>query len=613
VRSLAGKTTSSSEAADMWRFTGTPAEFWQAFVAASGALIEGAAGVVLLRDRQTAAWRRIAVWPSVSELGLLTELEEPLGVQALEQGRAIRKLVRTSMAGEDRSALAVKLATLDSADACVAVFLVQRTSDEALEAALRQLELMAQAPAVYQERGQLERAKADVRQFSSVLDLLNAVGTEPRFMATAMAFCNELAARHGCEKVSLGWLETSGYVRLYAISHTEKFERKMDVVKHIEYAMEEALDQDDELVWPPLPGSVAVTREHEACATGRGIAHICTLPLRQAGKPIAAVTCERQSEAFGENDLRLLRLSCDMVTPRMADLRHRDRWFGARMATGLRSRLGRLVGVDHTWSKVAALLVTALVAVLIFGSKTYLVDGNFILKASDAVAIPATFDGYIDRVDVEVGDTVRQGDPLLALDTRELLLEEAAAAADLERYVGEEEKARAENRLADMRIAGAMSGQSKARLEMVRQRIARSMIRAPFDGIIVEGDLRERVGSPVRLGDPLFRLARLENLYVRMEVDESQIHEIRPGMSGRVAMISQPHIKFPVRVDRVDPVAVGKDQQNLFLLRCEFDGDLAPWLRPGMSGVGKVEVGRRNLLWIFTRRTADFLRLRFWW
>jgi hypothetical protein len=32
-----------------------------------------------------------------------------------------------------------------------------------------------------------------------------------------------------------------------------------------------------------------------------------------------------------------------------------------------------------------------------------------------------------------------------------------------------------------------------------------------------------------------------------------------------------------------------------------------------MSGVAKLEVGERRLLWVLTRRTVDFLRLTFWW
>jgi hypothetical protein len=32
-----------------------------------------------------------------------------------------------------------------------------------------------------------------------------------------------------------------------------------------------------------------------------------------------------------------------------------------------------------------------------------------------------------------------------------------------------------------------------------------------------------------------------------------------------------------------------------------------------MTGVAKLDIGRRNLIWVLTRRTVDFLRLRLWW
>ena len=39
----------------------------------------------------------------------------------------------------------------------------------------------------------------------------------------------------------------------------------------------------------------------------------------------------------------------------------------------------------------------------------------------------------------------------------------------------------------------------------------------------------------------------------------------------------------------------------------------APWMRPGMEGLAKLEVGDRRLIWIATRRISDTLRLWLWW
>jgi hypothetical protein len=35
-------------------------------------------------------------------------------------------------------------------------------------------------------------------------------------------------------------------------------------------------------------------------------------------------------------------------------------------------------------------------------------------------------------------------------------------------------------------------------------------------------------------------------------------------------------------------------------------------LRPGMEGVGKVEIGSRRLIWIWTHELIDWARLKLW-
>jgi multidrug efflux pump subunit AcrA (membrane-fusion protein) len=250
---------------------------------------------------------------------------------------------------------------------------------------------------------------------------------------------------------------------------------------------------------------------------------------------------------------------------------------------------------------------------LIFVHVPYRVEGNFVVK-SDVVSFrSAPFDGYIEQVFVRPGDVVKQGAPLLKLVTRELDLEESAANADLTRYRREAEKARATNDFANMRVAMSLSEQSKARLDMVRLRLSEATLKAPFDGVIIEGDLRDRLAAPVKQGDTLFRIAKLENLYIEAEIPERDVHEVLAKQKGEIAFVSQPKLTFPVRVEKLEPAAFPRNDGNVFLLRCGFENKIEPWWRPGMSGLCKVNVEPRSLWWILTHRTVDFLRLKLWW
>jgi multidrug resistance efflux pump len=260
-----------------------------------------------------------------------------------------------------------------------------------------------------------------------------------------------------------------------------------------------------------------------------------------------------------------------------------------------------------------SIIICIALAALIFGKLNYRVEANFILKTDDLAYLPAPYDGYIDEVHVKVGDLIKKDDPILSLDTRELLLEESTAIANRNRYSRETEKARAQNALADMKIAQALEAQAKARLKLVRYHIGNAHIKAPFKGIVVEGDLEELLGAPVRKGDILFKVARIENMYAELKVDERDIHEIASEASGEIAFVSRPDLKFPIALERIDPVAITEEEGNIFIVRASIPLKVAEWWRPGMSGMAKINVGKRNILWIFTHRTIDFFRLLLWW
>jgi len=455
-------------------------------------------------------------------------------------------------------------------------------------------------------------ARTRVSHFASVLDLMVLLNAEKKFLSAAMSFCNELATRHGCERVSLGWLQ-SGYIRLQAISRVDHFDRKSEAAQKLEAAMEESLDQNAEIILPSSDASGPVQRDHRSYMASNDVAHICSLPLREDGEPLAVCTCERSAAPFTETDMRLLRLSADQASRRLADLKRSDRWLGARLATALRAWLAGLLGYRQTGAKVLVLLFCVLLAVVVFWQAPYRIKATATLRTDDMAQLTAPVDGHIDKVPVRVGDTVKAGQELVGLEQTDLLLQVAELQAEKNRADREFEKAQVSSTLADIRITSAQRDQAEARLAQARFALERAVIRAPFDGVVVEGDLAERIGSPVRQGDLLVKVGRLEKLYAEMEVNESDIHDMKDGLKGEIALASRPQDRLSVVVSRVEPVAVAREKRNVFIVRAAFTTSPRDWWRPGMSGVARIGIGSRTLLWLLTHRTVDFLRLRLWW
>jgi len=597
------------EVARLRRFSGPPAEFWPAYAAALADLAGAEQGLLILRDPKANNWKKLSEWAPSGPAGrnamAFNRRLVDLGERAAAEGSELAPM-------EGAFALGVKLTLNRPEDACVAALLLPGQTEAQAREALLRVRLAADTPLSYLAASANHQSRADSEKFAAVLDVMTLLNAEKKFLAATMALCNAVASRYQCDRVSLGWLE-KGYIELKSISRTERFDKNMAAAKALELTMEECFDQDDEIIYPAPEGAVFVNRDHEKFAAQNASGHMVSAPIRVDGSPAAVLTCERQAKGFSAGEVQQLRLACDQAARRLEDLHQEEGWFGRRLARKTRKQCAKVLGPERTWTKVFAILGALALMILFFGRFEYRVEGNFILK-SDAVSfLTAPFDGFIEEVAVRPGDQVAQGAPLLRMDADELALEEASALADQVRLQREAEKARATNGLAEMRIALSLADQSKARLDMARHRLKQAEIRAPFDGIVVEGDLRERVGAPIKQGDALFKLTRMEGVYIEAEINQRDVHEIKTGSAAEIAFVTQPKLKFPVTVERVYPAAFSKEGENIFIVRCKLGQAPADWWRPGMSGLVKIEAGSRPLFWILTHRTVDFLRMWLWW
>ncbi len=590
-------------------FSGHPGEFWPAFFAFTCA--QAGAGRCILFERQDDVWKPRVHWPSPASQQPSADVIKQLSLLAgetLKSGVATTRLASP----DDTVVFGLRLEEPPAAPCRVILLFAAGQSNGEREDVLRRLPLLADAPAIYQRARAARQREADLSGFADILDLLLLLNAEGHHLAAAMTLVNETVTRYRCSRVSLGWSE-EGYIRLQAISHMERFERKMEIVNTLEAAMEEAFDQDEEILLPKNASGGSVVRDHEDYARRQQVPYLLSLPLRLSDRPVGVLTCERQDLPFSEDDVRSLRILCDQVACRLEEFRLRDRGLGARIKDVVRDKVSGLLGVEHTLIKFAGLLVFIVLLAAAVVRLPYRVEAPFILRSEDVRQVSVPFEGYIDNVHVRIGQQVAEQDLLLTLDARELLLEESAAVANQVRYLREVEKARASGSLVDMKIAQAQADQAGAQLELMRQRLAQAELRAPIAGFVVEGDLEQLRGAPVDKGDILFKVARGESLFVEIKVAEQDVHELAVGQPGEIAFVSRPHLKFSFTVDQVDPVAVTEESGNVFLARGKGLQTAETWWRPGMSGIAKVDVGRRSLLWIATHRTIDFFQMLMWW
>ena len=593
------------------QFAGEPKNFWPDFLGAAARLIAADIAVLLVGSPgKTPRWTRIGEW-SASPGPSHTRTEFTSQLEAIAERCLGGNFVGPTDPKAGCFTLAVRLKLARAEDELIFAAQLKDFTEAAARESLVRLSLAADVPAAYQLNLAARQAQRDVEKFAAVLDLNVPVNQATQFLPAALAFCNGIATRFRCDRASLGWLE-GGYIRLRAMSRTEQFDRQMAAAQTLEAAMEECVDQDEEILWPAPEGVTTVARDHETFAQDQKAGNLCSVPLRLEGRVVAVLTCERKESIFTVVELQQLRLCCDQVVRRLSELRHHDRWFGARWLTQARGHCAQWLGPEHTWSKVTGILIALALALLFLVRVTYRVEGNFILRSDEAAYLTAPFDGYLEQVWVRPGDVVTNGAPLLALNRSELLLSQASALADVARYQRQSEKDRAANCIADMRIDDAQASQAQAQLDLVRYRLAHAIVRAGFDGVVVEGDLRERIGSPVKQGDLLFKVARVDTLYVEADISESDVQHVVGKTRGEIAFVTQPKLKYPVTIQILEPAAVTRKDGNIFLVRLQPVNGVAPWWRPGMTGLCKLSTEKRTLFWILTHRTVDFLRMKLW-
>ena len=478
--------------------------------------------------------------------------------------------------------------------------------------AVNLLEQMAALFAFYDHQRAMQGSLGGVQLVSHASELLGSIQEYDRFKLAAMSLVNQIHANYQMDRVCLGIL-SGKYVKLRAMSHTERLNRKMKLAQDIEMAMEEVYDQETEVYWPCDPSMMIVNRDLKKLGREHGSDWACGFPLRFQNKIFGVLLVERVEEKpMTQKEGEALRLACDFVSPYLKKLYDADRWVGAKLAMQMRKTAAFAVGSEHTWLKVGTIVGAILLAVLVFGKGPDRVTATFEIDAKQHQILAAPFDGYLKTVHVSIGDEVVAGETVLAnLDTSELVLEEAQYEADKLRYIKEAAIARRDGKIAEQQIAEAEANRLQAQLDQVRYRLDKSRIVSDTSGVILEGDWEQKAGVAVAKGDVLYEVVPLEGLFARVMVPEQYVHDLEVGQKGELASASHPGEYVPFEIELIEPMAEVHEQNNMFRVRVKF-AQVPEWFKPGMQGVAKVEVGRVSWGWIWVRDAVNWVRMKLW-
>lgn len=217
---------------------------------------------------------------------------------------------------------------------------------------------------------------------------------------------------------------------------------------------------------------------------------------------------------------------------------------------------------------------------------------DLIESARENVKIASPKPGLITKVHVQVGQEVRQGEPLFQLDDREAaarvatmeaqirsahaqLAVEQNQVADWSDQLGrfeklERTKVATEDELKRRQfgLAGARARTAaieaqiaalQAQLEQARTELAVLTVRAPRDGTLLQVNIREGEFAPAAImNDPLLLLGDTRTFQVRAEVDEQNAVLVTPNAAAVASLKGHASRSMPLRFVRIEPYVVPK-------------------------------------------------------
>ena len=160
------------------------------------------------------------------------------------------------------------------------------------------------------------------------------------------------------------------------------------------------------------------------------------------------------------------------------------------------------------------------------------------VQAARDVVLSAEEAGVVRELMLERGASVQEGQPILRIDDRVLRpqVEQARAQAVLaeeqwqrRKRLFEEDRVGSELAYLEARLT---SEQAAAQLAVLEERLARTVVRAPFSGVLEERLVE--VGAMVAPGSPVARIINVNPVKVTAGVPERYATDVRPGASVHV-------------------------------------------------------------------------------
>lgn len=325
-------------------------------------------------------------------------------------------------------------------------------------------------------------------------------------------------------------------------------------------------------------------------------AHVCALPLPGPEAPAGAILVERTvGEPFSHDEVASLETIALQAAPLI------EAKPLARPVTVTRERRAfvALFGPVRMKLKLTLIALLTLGLVMLGATGPYAVPVEGVVEGQAPRTLLAPFSGVLGEVAVRKGDAVRRGQLVARMDDSELLLERDRLAAERNQLAQITREAREiRDRVATESLDSKLK-EVDSRLRTAEERLARTRIVSPTDGVVVGGTALNASAARVEAGATLVEIAPVDSYRLVLWVDERDLSLLREGQAGAIALPGETStLGFTVK--RLAGVSTLRAGHNRVRIEAQLQ-DVSERTRPGVEGTGTIDVGKRKQVWIWWR------------
>ncbi len=463
------------------------------------------------------------------------------------------------------------------------------------------LQLVASYIARSYERNSMQRLDWQISATAAIAELMAEIAACDQPHRAAMLATNKLADFLNAQTIAIGYLRRNNgkRTRIESISGTTEIDKGGDRSRDIESVLNETLIRNSVTVLPESSDNDrSMKLAHRQFIETNTNSQIVSSPLTASnGKTLGAWLCVLPANHDSQKAIQFAKVASRFLADALEA--------SSRATAGPVSRLGHqtrawAVGKAGKIAMTSIIVVTLLLAIPI----PHRVDCPCALQPTERRFAIAPHDGILLESFVKTGDLVKANQPVARMDDRELILELSDLSAQRESASKKRDVNRSTRDAAATKISEYEVAQLDAKIELVRMRLENLEIKSETNGIVLQGDLEDARGAPVRRGDVLMEFSPLEQLKLEVDVPESDVAYLEVGQRATIVLDGNPFDPISAEIQSIHPMSEVRNNVNVFVAEASIP-NAEQRLKPGMQGRAKVNAGWSPVGWVLFHRPVE--------